>query len=42
MYWSRKFKLFDCNTTNPCSYTGIPKNNQRFSNIYKLADCSDG
>jgi len=42
MYWSRKFKLFDCNTTNPCSYTGIPKNNQRFSNIYKLADCSAG
>jgi hypothetical protein len=42
MYWSRKFKIFDCKTSQPCNYIGVSKNNQRFATIYKLEDCATG
>ena len=39
MYWSRKFRLFDCNTATDCRYTGLPKNDARHSIKYNLSNC---
>ena len=38
MYWSRKFKLFDCKS---CNYIGIRRNNKRFAEKYVCPDSSE-
>jgi|TARA_X000000368_G_C23017514_1_gene706438 hypothetical protein len=39
MYWSRKFKIFDCKTSQPCDYIGVSRNNKRFAISYDVSGC---
>tara|TARA_B100000795_G_scaffold264804_1_gene245772 strand:- start:4600 stop:5343 length:744 start_codon:yes stop_codon:yes gene_type:complete len=40
MYWSRKFRLYNC-TTTPCDYIGIAKNDKRHAIRYPdISGCS--
>ena len=42
MYWSRKFKISNCKTSNEFNYKKKKKNNPRFAIKYDLSTCSDG
>jgi len=43
MYWSRKFKQFNCKTSKPCNYIGIAKNDQRHAIAYPdISECNEG
>ena len=41
MYWSRKFKLFDCNSSKDCNYIGVARNDPRHSIRYPLTNCGN-